>query len=100
MLSGFQVDIWRRALEKDCNYASRMEAADKEEVTEQLLAWATELERRSAMPPQLTWEVEQSPRRRGVGARNYGSVINVLNAENVCNRPGSGSALNACNDAG
>jgi hypothetical protein len=71
----------------------------KEEVAEQLLAWARELERRSVMPPQLTWEAEQSPRRRGDGAGNYGSGANVLNAENVCNRPGSGSVLNACNDA-
>jgi hypothetical protein len=53
----------------------------------------------NAMPPQLTWEAEQSPGRRGDGAGNYGSGVNVLNAENVCNRPGSGSVLNACNDA-
>jgi hypothetical protein len=29
MLSGFQVDSWRRALEKDHNYALGMEAADQ-----------------------------------------------------------------------
>jgi hypothetical protein len=65
----------------------------KEEVAEQLLAWARELERRNAIPPQLTWEAKKSPGRRGDGAGNYGSVVNMLNAENVCNRPGSGSAL-------
>jgi hypothetical protein len=68
----------------------------KEEVAEQLLPWARELER-SVMPPQLTWEAEQSPGRRGDEAGNYGTGVNV---ENVCNRPSSGSVLNACNDAG
>jgi hypothetical protein len=40
----------------------------KEEVAEQLLAWARELERRNAIPPQLTWEAKKSPGRRGDGA--------------------------------
>jgi hypothetical protein len=51
----------------------------KEEVTEQLTVWARELERRSMMPPQLTW-TEQSHQGPGHGSDGPGN--SVLNAEN------------------
>jgi hypothetical protein len=72
----------------------------KGEVAEQLLAWAGGLERRSVLPPQLTWEADQNPGRRNDEARNNGNGVNVWSAENVCNRSDGGSVLNACIDVG
>jgi hypothetical protein len=46
-----------------------------------------ELER-SGLPPQLTWEADHGPGCSSDGTGNYGSGVNVLNADNVCNGTG------------